>query len=1104
MAAVVSLAVVAFLHLSAMAVFSRGFLLSRTALADINDCSPFLSDGNLDASCTLPATHSKLVLVIVDALRADFVLPSFAPSAYHHNLVPLPSTLATSHPTHSFLAHFIADAPTTTLQRLKALTTGSLPTFVDAGSNFGGESILEDNWLAQAKRHGKRLRMVGDDTWLNVFPPSAEGVWTHDQTQPYDSFNVEDLDTVDAGVREGLLAQLDSKTKDWDILIAHGLGLDHAGHRFGSEHNETTRKLRETEQLLEDVVQRLDDDTLLVVMGDHGMTQRGDHGGDSREEVDAAVWIYSKGAEIVDKTWYEDRHRKPYTWSSFSSASPSPSDHPLVDLFTTSATSDDLGDRMLLTWPDKGLTAPSRAISQVDLVPTLSLLLGLPIPFGSLGVPIPELFFRRSALPIAPIPNPKDSAAAEKKKKAPRSLFGSRGGADATPSKRPEESLSPIQTLLQAHLLVASQLEHYLKTYTASGAGDDLVPAMPELAFTLGLAQSAYRGAHAPGQSKDAMELRALTKFWGYARRAREAARKVWARFDPLLMGAGVGLWLGSVVVAVRLWAEARSGSGTRFVVGQGVEGGVLAAWGTAGLALLGAFKSIGGIRPLWFLATVAFGVEVGVFLAPSSSTSRLGAYGLNATWTPRSLVSLLPRVAHAALFASNSFTVFEDSIVLFFLSTILLHTLLSSLAAPESRLRKRLVGFSLLALVCIRLMAYSTICREEQIPRCHATFHQDPASTTAWAVLGAAYVAAWFLPTVMRAFLAISASDEGLAPLFLSVLVRGLLLTATSYWAVDQAIVGTAWGARNVVLATALKTGLARIVLVGSVASMSIVWAWTPLCLRVQKTVVKDKQGGDLGTQVEFIGFANALGSTYLLFIASAFSLLFLVNSPPAQIVLALQVVVLLSLLEIFDSQRDAEHLRTSITSATIADFLNSDVPAPPPSHTGPTFLQISTIALLSHLSFFTTGHQASLSTIQWSTAFIGFPTLVYPFSPALVILNTLSSHFLTALAVPLFVLWNLSPPLKTQPPSIVLRHVVRAGVGYMTYEAVVALSAAFWAAYFRRHLMVWKVFAPRFMVGVIMVLAVDVGVVLGGVGWGVARTLSKARRTLGSVFVE
>ena len=41
------------------------------------------------------------------------------------------------------------------------------------------------------------------------------------------------------------------------------------------------------------VIATLDDDTVLFVMGDHGMTRTGDHGGDSDDEVDAALFVYS-------------------------------------------------------------------------------------------------------------------------------------------------------------------------------------------------------------------------------------------------------------------------------------------------------------------------------------------------------------------------------------------------------------------------------------------------------------------------------------------------------------------------------------------------------------------------------------------------------------------------------------------------------------------------------------------------------------------------------------------------------------------------------------------------------------------------------------------
>ena len=42
-----------------------------------------------------------------------------------------------------------------------------------------------------------------------------------------------------------------------------------------------------------DLIDILPKDCLLVVLGDHGMTRTGDHGGDSFEEVDAALFMFS-------------------------------------------------------------------------------------------------------------------------------------------------------------------------------------------------------------------------------------------------------------------------------------------------------------------------------------------------------------------------------------------------------------------------------------------------------------------------------------------------------------------------------------------------------------------------------------------------------------------------------------------------------------------------------------------------------------------------------------------------------------------------------------------------------------------------------------------
>nr|GFD55283.1 GPI ethanolamine phosphate transferase 3 isoform X1 [Tanacetum cinerariifolium] len=91
-------------------------------------------------------------------------------------------------------------------------------------------------------------------------------------TKAYDSFNVWDLHTVDNGVNEHLFPLLDrSMHGRWDVIFGHYLGVDHAGHRYGPDHPAMHEKLKQMDSVLRRVIDNLDNETLLVVMGDHGM-----------------------------------------------------------------------------------------------------------------------------------------------------------------------------------------------------------------------------------------------------------------------------------------------------------------------------------------------------------------------------------------------------------------------------------------------------------------------------------------------------------------------------------------------------------------------------------------------------------------------------------------------------------------------------------------------------------------------------------------------------------------------------------------------------------------------------------------------------------------
>lgn len=337
--------------ISGLILFTRGFLLNRISRLEVGECDTVLQ--SCDKNCsgginyadlftseepaakTCLGRQAKVVLLIIDALRYDFIKwnDDLTPenASYYQNKLPVVKEALENHQGFTTLHKFIADPPTTTMQRLKGLTTGTLPTFIDAGSNFATEDINEDNIINQASSQG--VVFMGDDTWMGLYPDKFI------RQYPYPSFNVWDLDTVDRGIEDKIYEEL--KRNDWSLLVAHTLGVDHAGHRYGPHHPEMERKLEEMNVMIGKLIENLQEDTMLIVVGDHGMTSTGDHGGDTTLETEAGMFVYSN-VPLLGKKF-----------------------------------GDNLGE-----------------VHQIDLVPTLAAILGIPIPFSNLGSVILEILPR--------------------------------------------------------------------------------------------------------------------------------------------------------------------------------------------------------------------------------------------------------------------------------------------------------------------------------------------------------------------------------------------------------------------------------------------------------------------------------------------------------------------------------------------------------------------------------------------------------------------------------------------------------------------------------------------------------------------------------------
>lgn len=166
-----------YLIVSSILLFTNGFLMTKIALNHSSTCISYkdvpcvtsTTNGQGSQQCTteeklnslilqlnsasticLPR-RTRVILLIVDALRYDFTIMNDklkTPLPYQNKL-PIIDKLLKQSPNSTRLYKFLADPPTTTLQRLKGLTTGSLPTFIDASSNFGSPEIAEDNIIDQ-------------------------------------------------------------------------------------------------------------------------------------------------------------------------------------------------------------------------------------------------------------------------------------------------------------------------------------------------------------------------------------------------------------------------------------------------------------------------------------------------------------------------------------------------------------------------------------------------------------------------------------------------------------------------------------------------------------------------------------------------------------------------------------------------------------------------------------------------------------------------------------------------------------------------------------------------------------------------------------------
>lgn len=320
-------------------IFMAGLFRSRPLLEVTDILSPSLD------TTVYEAPFDKVIFMMVDALRTDFDFSKEGGFPFTQSLIRSGAAVPIT---------ALVSMPILTLSSIKALTQGSSQSFLDAWLNvvnWPEDSRLDggDTWLVRLKEsrtEHQKLVFYGIEEWIDLYPD------VFDRKEDFSSFHLPRLVDGDRNVTRNLSKELENN--DWTALVLHYLGLDCIAHMGGPKSAHMRPKQLEMDDVVRDIYTALIrelhmQDTLLVLLGDHGMTAQGNHSGRLPEELAAATVFISPKLESMAQP------RR---------SSPLEATEDYLYYFT---------------------------VHQIDMVPTLSGLLGFLISSRNSGIFIPDM-----------------------------------------------------------------------------------------------------------------------------------------------------------------------------------------------------------------------------------------------------------------------------------------------------------------------------------------------------------------------------------------------------------------------------------------------------------------------------------------------------------------------------------------------------------------------------------------------------------------------------------------------------------------------------------------------------------------------------------------
>ncbi|KAI9277201.1 hypothetical protein BDA99DRAFT_495133 [Phascolomyces articulosus] len=935
-------------------------------------------------------------MIVIDALRFDFVTPmppSDNEQQYYHNQLPIIEKLHHTHPSSSLLYQFRADPPTTTMQRVKGLMTGSLPTFIDAGANFASSAVNEDHLLRHVRQRYNNIYFMGDDTWVNLFPEVFDD---RNKTFESDSFKMFDLHTVDNRILDHLWPLMSDqgyeKEDRWQVAIAHFLGVDHCGHTYGPSHPNMANKLSQMNDIIERLTHHVDENTLLVVMGDHGMSVEGDHGGESVEELMSALFLYSGRQLTMD----QDGNSKYYSYYR------------------------DLFDRIHRTRAEKlgypiqeivdrlGYNATHYPIaSQIHLVPTLSYLLGVPIPFGNLGALLPDVL-----IPNGPIQS-KDQI---------------------------------LLHMIQQFRMNALQVYHYLETYWHHTKHLGFSPHSLNLIYEhLWNAERLFSNDYNYQQQQQhdddtTIQLleQILFEYNTFLINTIKYCDAIWAQFDVGSMVMGITIMV--TTACATLFTALRSNPSVSLRQ-------IIIVWGTSLIVSFAWITLFDNVQKHdWFekmglmdgvVAINCIALAILFLIMPSSPTSSLATTSNMDNTIPLDwLLLVVGTLTTAFTLASNSFVIWEDRGTRFIAATLCVIWLFRSMATMQHPLDTdkvlEMMSAPLLVLIWIRVTGLTGQCREEQFPYCsyiHNIFFKlgEGSVLLICYILFNAYLSFYFLPRYFYRSIPKGLVTIGFTSAYsISLSIAFLRQLATIYQNSPQGpeiqLIPNIYLALNVQSSpTSIIVQLSpdlyeTLVKILDVYAPRTVYTFTILTTFFCTLMMKTKYKPTLASSCPGL----------LLFMWSV--TLAILQQPLGSTIL--------------------------LSTPLIIDLLVAD------QKTSTQSIRVALVSIIGQHLFFVTAHQATFTSLPWKAAFVGFDYMNYYGGATLVGLSTLSGYIVTWLG------W-LAILYHSDKFSRIASVIQRLSVYLMILlQAIPTCLSAIFVLILRRHLMTWKIFAPRFIV--------------------------------------